>query len=310
MPITNFAELIEAAQAVGPKRIAIAAAHDLVVLISAEELQKLGIAVAHLVGDKPAIEDLAQEHHLDLNGMTIVHEPDAGRAAQHAVAMAREGQADVVIKGQLKTPQILGAALDRERGIRERKLLTHVGLFEVPGFDRIIYVSDSGVILSPTIEQKLAIIQNVIEVAHKFGLERPRVAILSATEVVNPKIPNSIEALALTRMAEQGWIEGAMVDGPLTLDVAVSSEAAYIKGVESPVAGNADILIVPGVVAGNTAAKAIQYLAGGRMAGLVVGAKVPIIINSRADTADTRLLSTAMAVVLAASSQPHRPDFQ
>jgi len=310
MPITNFAELIEAAQAVGPKRIAIAAAHDLVVLISAEELQKLGIAVAHLVGDKPAIEDLAQEHHLDLNGMTIVHEPDAGRAAQHAVAMAREGQADVVIKGQLKTPQILGAALDRERGIRERKLLTHVGLFEVPGFDRIIYVSDSGVILSPTIEQKLAIIQNVIEVAHKFGLERPRVAILSATEVVNPKIPNSIEALALTRMAEQGWIEGAIVDGPLTLDVAVSSEAAYIKGVESPVAGNADILIVPGVVAGNTAAKAIQYLAGGRMAGLVVGAKVPIIINSRADTADTRLLSTAMAVVLAASSQPHRPDFQ
>jgi len=145
----------------------------------------------------------------------------------------------------------------------------------------------------------------VVEVAHKFGLERPRVAILAATEVVNPKIPNSIEALALTRMAEDGWVEGAVVDGPLTLDVAVSSEAARIKGVESPVAGNADILIVPGVVAGNTSAKAIQYLAGGRMAGLVVGAKVPIIINSRADTADTRLLSTAMAVVLAASSQLH-----
>lgn len=301
MVITSFAVLIEEAQAVGPKCIAIAAAHDPEVLISAEESQKLGIAIAYLVGDKPAIEDLAQEHHLDLSGMTIVHEPDTGRAAQQAVAMAREGQADVVIKGQLKTPQILGAALDRERGIRERKSLTHVGLFEVPGFDRIIYMSDSGVILSPTIEQKLAIIQNAIEVAHKFGLERPRVAILSATEVVNPKIPNSIEALALTRMAEQGWVEGAIVDGPLTLDVAVSSEAAYIKGVKSPVAGNADILIVPGVVAGNTAAKAIQYLAGGRMAGLVVGAKVPIIINSRADTADTRLLSTAMAVVLAAS---------
>jgi len=301
MPITDFAELIEAAQAVGPKRIAIAAAHDPEVLISAEELRKLGIAVAHLIGDRPAIESLAREHHLDLSGMTIVHEPDATRAAQLAVAMAREGQADVVIKGQLKTRQILGAALDRERGIRGRKLLTHVGLFEVPGFDRIIYMSDSGVILSPTIEQKLAIIQNAVEVAHKFGLERPRVAILAATEVVNPKIPNSIEALALAKMAEQGWVEGAIVDGPLTLDVAISPEAAHIKGVESPVAGKADILIVPGVVAGNTAAKAIQYLAGGRMAGLVVGAKVPIIINSRADTADTRLLSTAMAVVLAAS---------
>jgi len=307
MPITNFTELIEAAQAVGPKCIAIAAAHDPAVLISAEELQKLGIVIAHLVGDKPAIEVIAQERHLDLSGMTIVHEPDTGRAAQHAVAMAREGQADVVIKGQLKTPQILGAALDRERGIRQKKLLTHVGLFEVPGFDRIIYMSDSGVILSPTIEQKVVIIQNVVEVAHKFGLERPRVAILAATEVVDPKIPNSIEALALTRMAEDGWVEGAIVDGPLTLDVAVSSEAARIKGVESPVAGNADILIVPGVVAGNTAAKAIQYLAGGRMAGLVVGAKVPIIINSRADTADTRLLSTAMAVVLAGSSQSHQP---
>lgn len=299
MPITNFAELIEAAQAVGPRRIAIAAAHDLEVLISAEESQELGIAAAYLVGDQPAIEHLAQEHNLDLSGMTIVHEPDTGRAAQRVVAMAREGQADVVIKGQLKTPQILGAALDHERGIRERKLLTHVGLFEVPGFDRIIYISDSGVILSPTIEQKLVIIQNVVEVAHKFGLERPRVAILSATEAVNPEIPNSIEALALARMAEEGWVEGAIVDGPLTLDVAISSEAARIKGVGSPVAGNADILIVPGVVAGNTAAKAIQYLAGGRMAGLVVGAKVPIIINSRADTADTRLLSTAMAVVLA-----------
>jgi phosphate butyryltransferase len=305
MPITNFTELIETAQAVGPKHIAIAAAHDPAVLVSAEELQKRGIVIAHLVGDQPAIEHLVQEHDLDLSGMTIIHQPDTGRAARHAVAMAREGRADVVIKGQLKTPQILGAALDRERGIRERKLLTHVGLFEVAGFDRIIYLSDSGVILSPTIEQKLVIIQNVVEVAHKFGLERPKVAILSATEVVNPQLSNSIEALALARMAEDGWVEGAVVDGPLTLDVAISSEAARIKGVESPVAGNADVLIVPGVVAGNTAAKAIQYLAGGRMAGLVVGAKVPIIINSRADTADTRLLSTAMAVVLTASSQLH-----
>jgi phosphate butyryltransferase len=286
---------------VGPKRIAIAAAHDPEVLISAEELQKLGIAIAYLIGDKPAIESLARKHCLDLSGMTIIHELDATRAAHLAVAMAREGQADVVIKGQLKTRQILGAALDRERGIRERKLLTHVGLFEIPGFDRLIYMSDSGVILSPTIEQKLAIIQSAVEVAHKFGLERPRVAILAATEVVDLEIPNSIESLALAKMAEQGWIEGAIVDGPLTLDVAISPEAAHIKGVESPVAGKADILIVPGVVAGNTAAKAIQYLAGGRMAGLVVGAKVPIIINSRADTADTRLLSTAMAVVLAAS---------
>lgn len=300
MAITNFAELIEAARAAGPKRVAIAAPHSAEILASAEELRKLGIAVCHLVGDGPTIEALARQHGLDLGGMVIVHEPDPGRAAQRVVALAREGKADVVAKGQLKTPQILGAALDRERGIRQGNLLTHVGLFEIPGFDRIIYLSDSGVILQPTLEQKVAIIRNAVGVAHTFGLERPKVAILAATEVVDPKVPTSIEALALARMAEQGWVEGAIVDGPLTLDVAVSPEAARIKGVESPVAGEADILIVPGVVAGNTAAKAIQYFAHGRMAGVVVGAKVPIIINSRADTADTRLLSTAMAVVLAA----------
>ena len=300
MAITNFAELIEAARAAGPKRVAIAAPHSAEILASAEELRKLGIAVCHLVGDGPTIEALARQHGLDLGGMVIVHEPDPGRAAQRVVALAREGKADVVAKGQLKTPQILGAALDREKGIRQGNLLTHVGLFEIPGFDRIIYLSDSGVILQPTLEQKVAIIRNAVGVAHTFGLERPKVAILAATEVVDPKVPTSIEALALARMAKQGWVEGAIVDGPLTLDVAVSPEAARIKGVESPVAGEADILIVPGVVAGNTAAKAIQYFAHGRMAGVVVGAKVPIIINSRADTADTRLLSTAMAVVLAA----------
>ncbi len=300
MAITNFAELIEAARAAGPKRVAIAAPHSAEILASAEELRKLGIAVCHLVGDGPTIEALARQHGLDLSGMAIVHEPEPMRAARHVVALAREGKADVVAKGQLKTPQILGAALDREKGIRQGNLLTHVGLFEIPGFDRIIYLSDSGVILQPTLEQKVAIIRNAVEVAHKFGLERPKVAILAATEVVDPKVPTSIEALALARMAEQGWVEGAIVDGPLTLDVAVSPEAARIKGVESPVAGEADILIVPGVVAGNTAAKAIQYFAHGRMAGVVVGAKVPIIINSRADTADTRLLSTAMAVVLTA----------
>ena len=298
MAINNFEELIAAARAVGPKRIAVAAAADASVLTSAAELYELGIATAHLIGDQAMIESIAHQENLSLAGMTITHEPDPDAAARQVMALVRAGEADVAVKGQIKTDQFLGAALDRATGIREKGLLTHVGLFEIPGYDRILYLSDSGVVLYPTIHQKLIIIQNVVEVAHKFGLKRPRVAILAASEAVHPKMPVSIEALALAKMAEQGWVEGAIVDGPMPLDVAVRPEAAHLKGVGGPVAGRADIVIVPGVEAGNTAAKAIQYLAHGKMAGLVVGARVPIIINSRADTPETRLYSTAMAVVI------------
>jgi len=283
MAINNFAELIATAQAVGPKRIAVAAAADASVLASAEELYELGIATAHLIGDQAAIENIARREGLSLEGMTITHEPDAKAAARQVMALVRAGEADVAVKGQIKTDQFLATALNRTTGIREKKLLTHVGLFEIPGYDRILYLSDSGVVLYPTIHQKLTIIQNVVEVAHKFGLKEPRVAILAASEAVHPKMPVSIEAL------------------PLPLDVAVRPEAAQLKGVGGPVAGQADIVIVPGVEAGNNAAKAIQYLAHGKMAGLVVGARVPIIINSRADTPETRLYSTAMAVILAAN---------
>jgi len=301
MAISNFSELIKAAQAVGPKRIAVAAAADASVLTSAAELYELGIATAYLIGDQDAIETIARQEELSLKGMTIIHEPDPRAAARQVMALIRADEADVAVKGQIKTDQFLGAALDRSTGIREKRLLTHVGIFEIPGYDRLLYMSDSGVVLYPTIHQKLTIIQNVVEVAHKFGLKRPRVAILAASEAVHPKMPMSIEALALAKMAEQGWVEGAIVDGPMPLDVAVRPEAARLKGVGGPVAGQADIVIVPGVEAGNTAAKAIQYLAHGKMAGLVVGAKVPIIINSRADAPETRLYSTAMAVVLTAN---------
>jgi phosphotransacetylase len=207
-----------------------------------------------------------------------------------------------VVKGQLKTGELLGAVLDRSGGIRGPGLLTHVGLFELPGMDRLLYLSDSGVVVYPDVYQKLQIINNVVAVAHRLGVSRPKVAILAASEAVHPKIPASIDALALAKMAEQGWVEGAVVDGPLGLELAVSPESARRKGCESPIAGQADVLIVPNVEAGNIAAKGLQYFAGARMAGLVVGAQVPILISSRADSAETRYLSLAMAVVLARQS--------
>jgi phosphate butyryltransferase len=295
--------MIEEAISAGPKTVVVAAAADRETLIAAEEVQRKGIAHCHLVGDEPLIHALAEQEGLPLAGMTIAHQPDPILAAQESVAMARDGQADVVAKGQLKTDELLGTVLDRRYGIRTGRLLTHVGIFEIPGVDRLVYISDSGVVVTPTIYQKLRIIQNAVRVARLFGVEKPKVAILAASETVHPKIPSSIDALALSRMAAQGWVDNAVVDGPLSLDAAISPEAARIKGLGGQVTGNADILIVPSVEAGNTMAKSILYFAEGRMAGLVVGAKAPVIINSRADEHITRVLSMAMAVVIADGPQ-------
>jgi phosphate butyryltransferase len=254
---------------------------------------------ATLVGDWAAIEAYAAQTGTDLSAATIMHEPDPVRAARRTVGLARSGQADVVVKGQVKTADLLSSALNHHVGIRGRKLLSHIGVYELPGMDRLIYLSDSGVVVYPDVYQKLEIINNVVAVARLFGVARPKVAILAASERVHPKIPASIDALALSKMAEQGWVEGAVVDGPMGLDLAISSQLARAEPSRSPIGGLADVLIVPNVEAGNIVAKGLLYFAQARMAGLVVGAKVPIIINSRADTAETRYLSLAMAVVLA-----------
>lgn len=301
MTIQTFDQLLAAAQASGPRRVAVAAAHDPEVLVSIDEAQRLGVATATLIGDSQAIAAIAAAEGLALDETEIVHQTDEILAARRAVTLAREGRADVVVKGQLKTDQLLTAVLDRHTGVRDKKLLTHVGLFEIPGYERLIYVSDSGVVLYPTIWQKLEIVRNAVDVAHRLGLAEPKVALLAAFETVHPKATVSVDALALARMAEQGWVKGAVVDGPLALDLAISPESARIKRAKSPVAGHADVLIVPSVPAGNIAAKGMLYFGGARMAGVVGGAKAPVIINSRADNAETRLLSMALAAVLAAN---------
>jgi phosphate butyryltransferase len=299
MRITTFDEMLGVARQMGPVPIAVAAAHDPEVLKAVDQAQREAMVEATLVGDWPAIEAYAAQTNVDLNGVTVLHEPEPQRAAQKAVDLARNGRAEVVVKGQIKTADLLSIALNRHVGIRGRGLLSHVGLFELPGMNRLIYLSDSGVVVYPDVYQKLEIINNVVAVAHLFGLAQPKVAILAASETVHPKIPASIDALALSKMAEQGWVEGAVVDGPLGLELAISPRAAELEESGSPIAGLADVLIVPNVEAGNLVAKGLLYFAHARMAGLVVGAKVPIVISSRADSAETRYLSLAMATVLA-----------
>ncbi|MEW6231361.1 MAG: bifunctional enoyl-CoA hydratase/phosphate acetyltransferase [Chloroflexota bacterium] len=300
MAVKTFAELMETARKVGPKAIAIAAAHEHEVLLAAADAQSQGMATCILVGNQQLIREAAKEHNINISGMITVAEPDPKAAARRVMELVNLGHADIAMKGKIETGDFLRAALDREAGLRTGALFTHVGVFEVPGVDRLVFISDAGVVVAPTMEQKIAIVQNAINVARRLGVEQPKVAVLAATEMVNFKIPSTMDAANLSKMAERGQIQGGIVDGPLALDNAISLESAEIKGIHSPVAGQADILITPDVESGNILAKAITYFANGKMAGVVVGAKVPLVVASRSDPHETKLTSMALGVLLAA----------
>ena len=299
MRISSFAELLEAARRAGPKTVAIAAAHEKEILQAAQAAEAERIADCILVGDAAAIRSLAECLDIDLSQMEVTDQSDAKQAAAKVMELVREGRAQVAMKGRIETGDFLRAALDRASGLRTGRLLSHVGVFEIVGFDRLIFVTDAGVVVAPDITQKIEIVQNAIEVAQTLGIEKPRVAILAATEMVNPKIPTTLDAANLSKMADRGQIRGGIVDGPLALDNAISLESSSIKGINSPVAGQADILVTPDVEAGNMLAKAITYFAQGRMAGIVVGGQSPLVVASRSDPHETKLLSIALGVVMA-----------
>jgi phosphate butyryltransferase len=299
MPIRTFAELLEAARAKGPKRVAIAAGHQNEVMLAGLDAELAGLAEVTLVGDADEIRRIAQQEGFDIRRMEIVHQPQPREAAYEAMKLVSQGQADIAMKGKVETSDYLRAALSKELGLRTGRLFTHVAAFEIPGFDRLIFISDAGVVVAPDLEQKVQIVQNAIYVAHALGIGLPRVAVLAATEVVNPKVPTTLDAANLSKMADRGQIQGGLVDGPLALDNAISPESARIKGIKSEVAGYADILITPDIEAGNVLAKAITYFAEGKMAGVVVGARCPLIVASRSDTRDAKLISLALGVMLA-----------
>jgi phosphate butyryltransferase len=297
--IRTLEDLKVAARARGSKTVAIAAAHEREVLLAARGAQEEGIARCILVGDVERIRALAADEGFRVTDAQLIHVPDPGEASRKVMELVSTGQADVAMKGRVETGDFLRAALDRQFGLRMGRLLSHVGVFEIPGFDRLIFISDAGVVVAPDLEQKMEIVRNAIEVARALGIERPRVAILAATEMVNPKIPNTMDAANLAKMAERGQITGGVVDGPLALDNAISVEAAAIKGINGEVAGHADILILPDIEAGNVLVKAITYFAKGRMAGVVQGARSPLIVASRADPHDSKLVSMALGILLA-----------
>ena len=302
-PVTTFAQLLERATKVGPKTVVVAAAAEPEILTAARDAEQRGLAEIILVGDQDQIRAIASEQGIEIAHMMVVHEPTVRMAARKAMELVRLGHAEIPMKGNIETGDFLRAALDRETGLRTGRLFSHVGVFEVPGFDRLLFVTDAGVVIAPDMAQKVQIVQNAIFVAQKLGVIEPRVAILAATEMVNPKIPTTLDAANLSKMADRGQIQGGLIDGPLALDNAISSESSAIKGIRGPVAGKADILVAPDVEAGNMLAKAITYFGRGKMAGVVVGASAPLIAASRSDPHETKLVSLALGVIIADGDQ-------
>ena len=298
MIIGNFARLLEAAMERGPKRVAIVGAGQVQTLRAARRASRQGLAHCILIDDLNRLRAVSQEGGVDLGGMEIIEEGNMVPAAYRAVAMIHADEADLVMNGRALPVELMEAALDREKGLRIGKVITDVSVFEIPDVDRLIFVSDVAMVVSPTLAQKVAIVQNAIDTAREMGVDQPKVAILASTEMVNPEMPANMDAANLSKMAERGQIRGGIVDGPLALDNAISLKASQMKGIESEVAGRADILITPDVESGNILAKALSYFAKGHMAGVVVGAKCPIVMPSRSDPSAQKLLSLALGVYL------------
>jgi len=299
MVITSFEDLLAASRANGPKAVVAVGAQQDSVLEAMAAAQQRGIARGILVGDEPQIRRIAEKCQVDLAEMEIFHEPLIEDAAQRAMMLVAEGKAQIAMKGKVETAIFLRAVLNRELGLRTGRLLSHVAAFDMRDLGRLLLISDAGVNIAPTLEQKADIVRNAIYVAHRLGLQEPNVAVLASTETVNPAIPANVEAAALAKMADRKQITGAIVDGPLALDNAISPDAAADKDISSQVAGRADILISPDIEAGNVLVKAIVYFARSPMAGVVVGAKAPLILPSRSDTFESKLDSMALGVLMA-----------
>ncbi|RKD30001.1 phosphate butyryltransferase [Thermohalobacter berrensis] len=299
--IRGFKDVLNLAKKKGPKTISVAMANDKEVLLAVNEAKKLGIADAILVGDKDEIVNLAKEIDMDIDQFEIVDEKDLKEGSRKAVQLVSEGKAHMVMKGLVDTSIILKAVLDEEIGLRTGKLLSHVAVFDLETYEKILLVTDAAMNIAPNLEQKKQIIENAVYVAHSLDIEEPKVAVVGAKEKVNPKMPATVDAQKLEEMNKKGEIKGCMVGGPFALDNAISKEAAKHKGIEHPVAGDADIILVPYIEAGNIFYKSLVFLAKAENAGVIVGAKAPVILTSRADSDKAKLNSIALGVLMASN---------
>jgi len=294
----GYERLLAAAKAHPPVKMAVVHPCSVEALEAALEARDEGLIVPLLVGPSARIAALAREHSLDIAGIEIVATEHSHASAAAAVALIRSGGAAALMKGSLHSDELLHAVLDKETGLRTERRVSHAFVLDVPTYPRPLMITDAAVNIYPTLADKRDIVQNAIDLAHAIGIHAPRVAILSAVETVNPQIVSTVDAAALCKMADRGQITGGILDGPLAFDNAISEEAARIKEIRSEVAGRADILVVPDIEAGNMLVKQLTFLADADSAGIVLGARVPIVFTSRADSVRNRLASVALGVLL------------
>ena len=295
----RYERLVDAAKSLPPLRTAVVHPCDQASLGAALDALSAGIIDPILVGPRSKIAAAASALNVDISEFPIVDADHSHAAADAAVALVRAGKADALMKGSLHTDEIMGAVVRREGGLRTMRRTSHCFVMDVPGHDTPLIITDAAVNIAPTLEEKRDIVQNAIELAQALRIETVKVAILSAMETINPKVPSTIDAAALCKMADRGQITGGIIDGPLALDNAIDLGAANIKNIKSPVAGQANVLVVPDLEAGNMLAKSLTFLADADAAGIVLGARVPVILTSRADSRITRLASCAVASLLA-----------
>ena len=297
----SFDELVSKATSCGTKKLAVAVAQDDAVLEAVKIAKERGIADSILVGDKEKIEAVAAEMNMDLTGFEIIDEPDVAQAALTAVKLVHNKKPDILLKGLLDTKLFLKSVLNKECGLRKGKMMSHVCVFEIEGIDRLLFFTDVAFNTYPSLEDKVTIINNAVEIAQACGIETPKVAPICAVEVVNPKMPPTVDAAALTEMNEKGEIKDCVVYGPLSMDLAIDPEAAKHKGVSNPVAGHADILLFPNIDAGNITYKILVRTAKVKNGNLLIGTSAPVILTSRSDDFEKKINSIALAAVVADS---------
>jgi phosphotransacetylase len=295
----KYEQLLERCRSLPPIPTAVAHPCEASALAGPIEAAQKGLIIPILVGPAAKIADVARAEGIELGTTRIVDAPHSHAAAARAVELVRQGEAELLMKGSLHTDELLGAVVARETGLRTGRRLSHVFIMDIPTYHKVLIVTDGAINIAPTLEDKVDIVQNAIDLAISLGVARPKVAILGAVETVTSKMPATIDAASLCKMAERGQIRGGVLDGPLAFDNAISREAAKIKGIASEVAGDPDILLAPDLESGNMLAKQLTFLAKADSAGLVLGARVPIILTSRADSVRSRIASCAVAMLAA-----------
>jgi phosphotransacetylase len=295
----KYERLLSRCEGLAPVPTAVAHPCEATALTGAVEAATRGLIVPLLVGPAAKIAEIAAESKVDIRGLEIVDVPHSHASAKKAVDLIREGKAEILMKGSLHTDELMSAIVSREGGLRTGRRISHVFIMDVPTYHKVLIVTDAAINIAPTLEDKVDIVQNAIDLAVSLGLEKPKVAILCAVETVTSKMPATLDAAALCKMAERGQITGGILDGPLAFDNAINKQAAETKGIKSAVAGDPDILLAPDLEAGNILAKQLSFLANADSAGMVLGAKVPVILTSRADSVRSRIASCGVAKLVA-----------